>query len=315
MGVMNFFLYAITVCVWGSTWLTMNYQLGIVPIELSIFYRFALASLLVFAWCFVRRNNLKFSWSVHLSFIAQGCFLFSIPYIAAYTASHYIPSGLNAIGFSTVLIFNIINSLIFYRIPLTLPVMFGALSGMSGVLITFWPSIASLSGSNETLLGILLSLLAGLLASLGNMVSLKSQKKNIPVIESNAYAMGYGALIMLGIFFFKDASFQFDTSYTYVVSLLHLSLFGSVIAFGSYLTLLGRIGPNRAGYTSLAVPVVALGLSALFENFVWDIYTFTGVGLILFGNVIILTMRTPLSKHKARDTENPLPLPEFKEAI
>lgn len=301
---MNLLLYAVTICVWGSTWLTINYQLGSIPIEISIFYRFGLASLLVFIWCYFRRYKMKFPWPAHLSFVAQGFFLFSIPYMACYGAGLYIPSGLNAIGFSTVLIFNIINSLIFYRIPLTLPVLCGALSGMTGVVTIFWPSLSLLDGSNENLLGILLSLTAGLLASFGNMVSLKNQKKNIPVIESNAYAMGYGALIMLGVIFFKGIPFQFDVSYPYIISLLHLSIFGSIIAFGSYLTLLGRIGANRAGYASLAVPVVALGLSVLFENFVWDFYTYSGVGFIIFGNIIILA-RASLPKNKEEKEEKP----------
>lgn len=310
---MNFLLYIITVCVWGSTWLTINYQLGSVPVELSIFYRFALSSLLVFTWCLFKKRKMRYSWPIHVSFIAQGLFLFSIPYIACYSAGQYIPSGLNAIGFSTVLIFNIINALIFYRIPITLPVLCGALCGMGGVVTTFWPSISSLEGSNEILFGIFLSLGAGMLASFGNMVSFRSQKNNIPVVESNAYAMGYGALIMLGIILFKGVSFQFDTSYPYVISLLHLSIFGSVIAFGSYLTLLGRIGPNRAGYASLAVPVVALGLSALFENFVWDFYTFSGVGFIIFGNIIILA-RKSVSKTKDLETEKSFTDSAFKKA-
>jgi drug/metabolite transporter (DMT)-like permease len=252
---------------------------------------------------------MKFSWPIHLSFIAQGFFLFSIPYIACYAAGQYIPSGLNAIGFSTVLIFNIINSLIFYRIPLTLPIICGALCGTGGVVTTFWPSVSALDGSNESLLGILLSLTAGMLASFGNMVSVRNQKKNISVIESNAYAMGYGALIMLGVIFFKGVPFQFDISYSYVVSLLHLSIFGSVIAFGSYLTLLGRIGPTKAGYASLAVPVVALGISAFFENFVWDLHTFLGVGLIIFGNIIILARKSaPQTKaiEEAKSLTSPL---------
>lgn len=309
---MNIFLYISTICIWGSTWLAITYQLGSVPIDVSIFYRFALASLLVFMWSLLRKKNLKFSWPVHLSFMAQGFFLFSMNYIAAYEATFYIPSGLNAIGFSMVLVFNMINALIFYRMPLTRSSVSGGLIGITGIITIFWPSLSTLDLSNDTLLGIFWSLGGGLLASFGNMVSLKNQKRKIPVTESNAYAMGYGALLMLGVVGFKGTSLHFDTSYMYISSLLYLSIMGSIIAFGCYLTLLGRMGPNRASYALVITPVVALGLSTFFENFVWDFYALTGVGLILFGNVIILA-RKPVSQIKAIE-EKPLPLPTFKEA-
>jgi drug/metabolite transporter (DMT)-like permease len=310
---MNLFLYAITICIWGSTWLAITHQLGTIPIDISIFYRFGLASLLVFIWCFFRKKSLKFPWFIHLSFVAQGFFLFSINFTAAYAASYYIPSGLNAIGFSMVLVFNIINSFIFYRVPITLPVACGALSGIIGVATIFWPSIATLDLSSNNLLGIFLSLLGGALASFGNMISVQNQKKKIPVCESNAYAMGYGALIMLGIIFFKGIPLQIDMSNAYIFSLLHLSIFGSIIAFGCYLTLLGRIGPHKASYALVMVPVIALGLSTLFENFVWDFHTFSGVGLIMLGNLIIL-VRKPLSKTKVLEEEKPLLQTAFKKA-
>ena len=307
---MNIFLYIMTVFIWGSTWLSITYQLGVVPIDVSIFYRFALASLLVFIWCFMKRQTLKFSWKTHLFFIAQGFFLFSMNYIASYEASRYIPSGLNAIGFSMVLVFNIINSAIFYRTSITLPIIVGAMSGMVGIMTIFWPSLSTLDLSSASLLGIFLSLLGGLLASFGNIISGRNQKKSISVTESNAYGMGYGALWMLGVIWFKGIPFQFDYSYPYVLSLLHLSVFGSVIAFGCYLTLLGRIGASKAAYTLVMTPVVALGVSTLFEDFVWESHIFMGLGLILLGNIIILAKK-PVKK---RSEEKPTTLIPLKEA-
>ncbi len=288
---MNILLYILTVGVWGSTWFAITYQIGVVPIDLSIFYRFGLASFLIFGWCFFKRHSLKFSWKTHLFFMAQGFFLFSMNYMASYAATPYISSGLNAIGFSMVLVFNIINSAIFYRTPLTFPIVGGAITGMSGIVIIFWPSLSTLDLTNESLIGVLLSLLGGILASYGNIISARNQKQNIPVTESNAYAMGYGALWMLGMIEVKGIPIEFDFSYSYVISLLYLSILGSIIAFGCYLTLLGRIGPSRAAYALVMVPVVALGFSTLFEDFTWEPHIFIGVGLILMGNIIILTRK------------------------
>lgn len=289
---MNILLYIMTVLIWGSTWFAITCQLGTIPLDLSIFYRFGLAALLIFGWCFFKKRSLRFSWETHIFFIAQGFFLFSMNYMAAYEANLYISSGLNAIGFSMILVFNIINSAIFYRTPLTLPVFAGAICGIVGMITIFWPAIVTLDFTNTSLLGIVLSLLGGLLASFGNLISARNQKKSIPVMENNAYGMGYGALWMLGIILIKGVPFQFDISYTYILSLLHLAIFGSIVAFGCYLTLLGRIGVSKAAYALVMVPVVALIVSTFFEDFTWESHVFVGVGLIIFGNVLILAKKS-----------------------
>lgn len=285
---MNTLLYFVTAAVWGTTWLAIVFQVGTVPIDLSIFYRFSLASLMIFAWCIVKHAKLRFSLEAHCLFMAQGLFLFSMNYMAVYEASYYISSGLNAIGFSMVLVFNILNSALLYRTSLTFPVFVGAVSGMLGIVIIFWPSVATLDLSNESLIGILFSLLAGLISSCGNMVSTQIQKQRIPVTESNAYAMGYGAVWMLIILYLKGIPLQLDFNYPYLISLLYLAIFGSIVAFGCYLTLLGRIGANKAGYVHIVTPVVALVISTFFEELTWGTHLFIGVGLILLGNILIL---------------------------
>lgn len=290
---MNSLLYSLTAGIWGSTWLAITFQFGVVPIDVSVAYRFGLASLLIFVWCFIRQLNMKFPLRVHFFFIAQGFFLFSMNYVAIYEAAWYVPSGLNAIGFSSVLVFNIINSAIFYRTPITTQILAGTFCGIGGILTIFWPAIVTLNITNDHFLGILFSLGAGLLASFGNMIAARNQKENIPVMESNAYGMGYGALWMLGILFAKGTPLTFDFSQAYVLSLLYLSVFGTIIAFGCYLTLLGRIGASQAAYSIVLAPVIALILSILFEKFNCDVRTFLGIGLILFGNVVILA-RKPL---------------------
>lgn len=300
---MNLLLYIISVCVWGSTWLAINYQIGIVPLEMSIFYRFFLASLLLFCWCFVKKTNLKFSGTTHFFFIAQGFFLFSLNYLAAYKANCYIASGLNAIGFSMVLVFNIINSAVFYRVPLTIPIFVGTTSGMVGMLVIFWPAVTTLDLTDESLLGVVLSLTGGILASFGNIISLRNQKHSVSVTEGNAYGMGYGALWMLAVMGIEGIPFQFDFSFSYIFSLLYLAVFGSIVAFGCYLTLLGRIGASKAAYALVLVPVVALMVSTLFEDFIWESHIFIGVALILCGNIIIL-----LGKYSKETRQSSIPL-------
>lgn len=290
---MTYFLYFTTVLVWGSTWYAIACQLGTIPINISVFYRFALASILLFVWCFTKKSNMKFSWKDHTLFAFQGFFQFSMNYLAAYEATWHISSGLNAVGFSMILVFNIMNSALFFRIPLTSTVFLGALSGLLGILIIFWPSIVSFDLSSSGVLGIMFSLLGAVFASFGNMISAYNQRRGIPVMESNAYGMGYGALWLLLMIFLTGDIFQFDMSVGYISSLVYLSVLGTIVAFWSYLTLLGRIGISRAAYVHVLTPVVALLLSTFLEGFIWEMHIFMGVGLILFGNVIILARKLP----------------------
>jgi drug/metabolite transporter (DMT)-like permease len=126
-------------------------------------------------------------------------------------------------------------------------------------------------------------------ASVGNIVSARNQRNKLPVVQTNALGMGYGALITLIFALARSAPLRFDPSFGYVASLLYLSAFGSVIAFGAYLTLLGRIGPDRSGYTSIVFPVVALILSTLFEGLRWNLVSLAGVALVVAGNGLALS--------------------------
>lgn len=93
---------------------------------------------------------------------------------------------------------------------------------------------------------------------------------------------------MLLIALFTGKSIHFDTSFSYISSLVYLTIFGSIIAFTSYLTLIGKIGASKAAYVIVVIPVIALTISTVFEGYKPDVYAFLGIGLIIFGNVLAL---------------------------
>jgi drug/metabolite transporter (DMT)-like permease len=132
-------------------------------------------------------------------------------------------------------------------------------------------------------------LLATWFASIGNIISARNQKSGIPVIQTNTWGMGYGALVMAIYAAFSGASFNYDPGFGYGVSLIYLAVFGSILAFGSYLTLVGRIGADKAAYTAVLFPVIALGISTIFENYQWSLRAVFGFALVLLGNYIVLT--------------------------
>ncbi len=287
----NFALYAASVLAWGSTWLVINYQLGVVAPEVSLVYRFALAAAILFAWCALRGHRLAFPLAAHGKFALMGLTLFGLNYLAAYSAQLYITSALNAVAFSSMVWMNIINARLFFGTRSDPTVYLGAGLGMIGVVVLFWPQLASLNLTDLTLIGAAISLSGAVLASLGNMVSQHTQKRGLPVVASNAWGMLYGCAFNAAIATAAGKPFNFDPSPGYVLSLGYLTIIGSVVAFGCYLTLLGRIGAHKAGYAVVMFPVVAVVLSLAFEGLVLDRYLIIGMVLVLGGNLAIVARR------------------------
>lgn len=290
----NTFLYTVTVLIWGSTWLAIEFQLGVVAPEVSIVYRYALAAAVMFFFCKIRGLSLVFNLKYHLWFALLGLFLFCLNYVMAYHAQIYITSALAAITFSTMIWINIVLSRLFFGTRAGKRVLIGALLGIVGILVLFVPRIENLALTDDVVYGSFLALLGATMASLGNMVSQGAQKRALPVMQSNAWSMLYGAILTAGIALYQGQTFNFDATFTYIVSLAYLAVFGSVIAFWAYLTLLGRIGAHKAGYATVLFPVVALLLSTLFEGLRLDLPIILGTALVLIGNVFVLERKTRL---------------------
>ena len=287
----NLLLYVVTVLVWGTTWIAIEFQLGEVAPEVSVFYRYALASFILFAWAAYRRMQLRFDRRAHLRFAALGALLFSLNYIVAYYAQVYITSALTAIAFSAMLWMNIAHSRIFFGTRAGLSVLGGSALGIAGILLLFLPEITAISLSDATFFGASLALLGAWFASLGNMVSQAAQQRALPIVQSNAWGMLYGAGITGLIALLTGQPFNFDASPAYILSLGYLSIAGSIIAFGAYLTLLGRIGAHKAGYAMVMFPVVAIVISVFFEGLVLTPSIMAGIVLVLLGNFLILRTR------------------------
>ncbi len=283
------FLYSGTVLIWGSTWLAIKYQLGLVAPEVSIAYRFLLAAIILIGFCLATKRRMRYGLRDHLGMAQLGLFLFSTNYFVFYLATFDLTTGLIAVVFSGIVVTNILFGFLFLGNPIRPRVAIGAVFGICGLTIVFWQEILAFDLSNDGTRGLLLSVAGTILASLGNMTSAANQRRSLPVLQANAFGMGYGSAFMFLFALIGGATFNFDPSPLYVGSLLYLALFGSVFAFGFYLTLLGRIGPDRAAYATVLFPVIALGLSTVFEGYQWSVEAVAGMILVLFGNVLVLT--------------------------
>ncbi|MBK1663125.1 EamA family transporter [Rhodospirillum rubrum] len=284
----NLLLYLATILIWGTTWLGIVFQLGVVDPAVSLVWRFGLASLIMVGWALARGQSLRFSVSDHAWLALQGISLFCANYLLIYTATGLLRSGLVAVACSTIVAMNIVLGAAFFGQPIRPRVAAGAGLGLLGITLVFSPEFSHLSLGDEALRGFVFCLIGTAFASLGNLLAGRNQRAGIGVIAGSGLGMGYGALAMALFAALSGKAFLVDLSLPYLGSLLYLAVFGSVIAFGCYLTLLGRIGADRASYCAVVYPVVALGLSTAFEGYRWSAAGAAGLALVLAGNLLIL---------------------------
>ncbi len=285
-------LYLVTVLIWGTSWYAMELQL-VLPGELAIAYRFLLAAAMLVGYCLVTGRSLRFTRRDHLFMALQGFFLFSLNYILFYWAAAYLVSGLLAVLFSTITVMNIANGALLFRRRVEPKVALAALLGLIGIGLVFWPELAKVELSRAAAVGLVMSLVATYAASLGNMVTVRHSRALIPVVQANAIGMSYGALFTLVIVVARGVPFEFVWSASFLGSLFYLALFASVFGFGAYLTLVERIGADRAAYSGVLFPIVALGMSTFLEDYRWTAPAVIGVALVLAGNLLVLARRRP----------------------
>jgi len=289
--VSNLQLFAACVLIWGSTWRAIVYQLGRVPPEASVAYRFILASAIVFAYCLARRLPLGFRARDHAWIALFGLLMFSVSYVLVYFAEEHVVSGLVAVGYSASPLLGMLGLRLFFGTPMTARMLAGSVLGIAGIALVFWPEFGKLSGGGDTALGAIYTAGAVVVSALGAMVAHRNYGAKYPLWQSMAWGMLYGGSFSLAVALVTGKPLLFEATAPYMLSLLYLAVLGSVIAFAAYLTLLSRVGAARAGYIGVMVPIVALVISAMLEGFRWQALTFAGIAVSVAGNVIILARR------------------------
>ena len=287
----NLQLFVACVAIWGSTWLAITFQLGAIAPEVSVAWRFLLASVLVFAYCLARRLPLRYTPREHAWIALQGALMFGASYIAVYYAEENVVSGLVAVGYSASPLLGMLGMRLVFRTPMTRAIAAGSILGIAGVVLVFWPEFARLQGDRRTAVGAAFTAAAVVLSTLGSMAAHRNQEARIPLWQGMAWAMLYGSLFSLAIAVSSGKHLAFQWTPPYVLSLAYLAVLGSVVAFAGYLTLIRRIGVARSGYIGVMVPVVALGVSAVFEGFRWHAFTGLGIVVSVAGNVVVLRQR------------------------
>ena len=284
----NLVLYGLTVFLWGTSWIAITFQLGVVEPEVSVAYRFAIATAVLMGWCWFKGLPMRFGLREHGFMILLGVLLFSLNYIAFYFAIGYIASGLASVTFSIIVAWNIIFGALFFATPIRRRVAVGAAFGLIGMVMVFWQDVRTLDLAAGGIIGFGLALPATMIVSLGNMVSVHLQRSGLPVVQTTAYGLMYGGALTALIALARGLPFTFEPTASYAGSLVFLAVLPTVFGFVFYLTLLGRLGADRAAYATVLFPIVALTLSTLYEGFEWTALSLAGVAVVLGGNVIVL---------------------------
>ena len=278
--------------VWGTTWLAITFQLGSVAPEVSVSHRFLLAAAIIAVLCRVRGLSLRFSRTQHVALALLGVSMYGASYIFVYHAELHLASGLVAIGYSASPLMSALGTRIFFRQPLTGRIAVGAVAGIAGITLVYWPSFEGLSQNRDAVLGAAFILLAVLISTAGGLLAQQNHQRKLHGWPTMAWSMAYGGLFALIAALGLGRTWSIDLSAPYLLSLLYLSVLGTVVTFYGWLTLVGRIGIARASYVGVMAPVVALFVSTAFEGFVWHALTVAGVAVSIAGNVLVLGGRT-----------------------
>jgi drug/metabolite transporter (DMT)-like permease len=287
---MQALLFTTVSLAWGLTWYAIHLQLGPTPDSVSIFWRFATATGLIWAGLWATGRLRRPSLRQHSWFAVLGLTLFSCNFLCLYGAEHYIPSGLVSVVFSMATVFNALNQWGFRGIRPSRRVLVGALLGIGGVGLLFSEQLGAV-GHYHYLRGVLLALGGSYLFSLGNLASGQATASGTTLPNAVARGMSWGTALLGLAILGSGESFRPALTLPYLGGLAYLSLIGTVVGFLAYLSLVARAGPARAAYTTVVSPVVALAVSSVLEGYGWTLPAAFGVLLILCGNLIIFARR------------------------
>lgn len=285
-----FDLGSIAICasIWGTTFYAITLQFGVVDPLVSVVYRFALATVLIFTWCKLTGVKIALTRNQHLAAAACGVATFAGNYPLVYVAEQSVTSGVVAVAFAAMAFTNLVMFRIVFGQRAGLLAWGGALLGVVGVALISWEEVVSAHLSHAAAIGIGLTLLSVLLASVGNLAAHRGQEEGAPVPSLTAWSMAYGAAALALFVAVSGRAWTFAATPAYIGSLLYLSIAGSVIAFLLYFGLARRRGYGLAAYVSAIAPLIAMGVSALVEHKSWGPAAYAAAALVLTGQVLLL---------------------------
>ncbi len=282
--------FIVFTAIWGSTWIVIRGQIGTVPPQWSVAYRFIIAAAAMALIACARGQSLKVDRRFWPGIAFLGFTQFCINFNAVYLAEQYITSGVVATMFALLLI---PSSLLGWAMLGQRPgkrFVLGSIVAVAGIalLLAHELRVAS-AGLAAVTLGASFTLAGMLGASLANVYQARPMMREIPFLAMLAWAMAVGAAMDIALAFLFAGPPSIDWSPAYWAGLLYLALAASVLAFILYYPVVRTIGPAKAAYSSMIVPIIAMGFSTVFEDYRWTAATVAGALLALGGMGIAMS--------------------------
>ncbi|SFP83879.1 DMT family transporter [Sphingomonas rubra] len=286
--------FAIVTLIWGSTWIVIRDQISVVPAGWSVTYRFLVAGVAMAGWAAVRRESFHLGAGGFAFAAAIGLLQFVLNFNFVYRAEAFITSGLVSVVFALLLVPNAGFARLFLGQRLGRQLLLGSAIAMAGVALLFvHEARVDPHGPGAALAGIGWTLLAVLSASGANVLQATERAKRYPMAATLAVAMLVGAALDACVAWTLSGPPSVEHRWGYWAGILYLSLAASALAFPLYYRVLRVIGPAKAAYSSVIVPVIAMLLSTLFEGYRWSTLSVAGALLAGAGLVVALSARRP----------------------
>ena len=282
-------VFPLLVVVWGVTPYAISLQLGPVAPEVLVAYRFGFAGVLLMALSLALGRRRRLRLRDHLFIALQGVMMFSIVDLMVYPAIERIASGLVQLVVSSMIVFNILFGALFLGLPVRPRVVVGAFIGIAGIVMVSWSEVRGIEWTGAGSIGFGLAFGAMLFGSLAAITAARNQRHGLPVLETAGFGMLYGALCSIAVAVAFGRSFSWDWSPAFLGGLAWVTLLSTAMGFVFFLTLIGRIGPDRAAYAIVLTPLVALAISTAAEGFAWTALSAAGAVTVLVGNVVALS--------------------------
>ncbi len=284
--------FVIITLIWGSTWLVIKTQLGVVPASWSVAWRFLLGGSVMLLTCLVTGRTLRIGWRGHGFAVFVALMQFVLNFNLVYRAEQHLPSGLVALSFALLLVPNALLSAMFLGQRTTWRFAIGSLIGLTGVGMMVARDLV-MPGAHPAaiLLGLALALGGVLSASVANVMQASPLGRALPLEGALAWSMAYGGLFNVVVAYALAGPPVIDLSPAYLAGLAYLGVIASAVAFSLYYALIRGLGAGKAAYNGVVVPVVAMALSTIFEAYAWTPLAVAGGILAMVGLVVALRSR------------------------
>ena len=286
--------FALITLIWGSTWIVILGQLGTVPPSWSVTYRFIVAAMFMVVYALLTRASLRMGAMGHMLAISLGLLQFCLNFNLVYEAERYITSGIVAVSFSLLVVFNAILSRIFLKVPTSRRFIAGSAIAMTGVALLFYNEFRVISAdSTAVLTGLGFTLIAIISSSIANVMHASSHARAVPVASLLVWGMGYGVVANTIWSWATAGPPVLEMTFSYIAGLVYLGGIASALAFLLYFGLIRKMGAARAAYSGVITPVIAMLFSTALENYQWTAFAIGGGLLALAGLVVALWSRQP----------------------